>query len=100
MIFVKQDSVPPVLLHYTPDVAMLVETVDTVLHTFGLHAFVTSGMDGTHKRGSQHYEGKAVDFRINWGANNRAQFFELLTRAFGSRARYILESDHLHTETI
>jgi len=100
VIIVKTDSVPPVLLHYTPDVADLIKTVDDILHTFNLHAFVTSGMEGTHKRASKHYDGKAVDFRVNWGSHIRADFFSLLSKAFGSRMRYILETDHLHTETV
>lgn len=100
MIVIKNDSVPPVLIHWTPEVARLVEAVDASLHTLNLHAFITSGMEGTHKRGSKHYRGEAVDFRVNWSPSYRAQFFEELTKRLGGWGRYILETDHLHTETI
>jgi len=100
MVIIKAGSVPPVLLNYTEDVAWLVEMVDAALHEVGLHAFITSGMDGTHKRASEHYAGRAVDFRINFTQQHREVFFKELTRRFGSRARYILETDHLHTEVI
>lgn len=100
MILVKPDSVPPVLLHYTPEVDRLCRMVDEVLHGFGLHAVITSGMEGTHKRQSKHYSGRAVDFRINWPSGKRTEFFEMLQKRMGSEAKYILESDHLHTEMV
>ena len=100
MILVKPDSVPPVLLHYTTDVDFLTKAVDEALHSFGLHAFITSGMEGTHTRQSKHYRGEAVDFRKVWTPAQEAGFLERLSRQFGTAARYIMETDHLHTETI
>jgi len=98
MFWIKPDSVPPVLLHFTPEVDFLVNMVDQALHKLGAHAYITSGMEGTHKRASKHYAGQAVDFRINWAPSYRVEFFQELTKLFGSSARYFLETDHLHTE--
>lgn len=100
MILIKPDSVPPVLIQYTPDVDFLTKAVDEALHPLNLHAFLTSGMEGTHTRDSKHYRGEAVDFRKVWTAAQEPVFLQRLARQFGTRARYILETDHLHTETI
>jgi hypothetical protein len=100
MIQIKGGSVPPVLLQWTPEVELLTGIVDEVLHGFGLHAFLTSGMEGTHRRQSKHYRGEAVDFRIVWSPAQRAPLFMALEKRLVGTGRYFLESDHLHVETI
>jgi len=100
MILVKPDSVPPVLLHYTDDVHFLIRSVDEALHDFGLHAFITSGMEGVHTRASKHFKSQAVDFRLVWALERRDLVLQAIKNKFGTRAKYILEPDHLHTETL
>ena len=99
MIQIKPDSVPPVLLQYTAQTDFLTKAVDEALHPLGLHAFLTSGMEGTHTRDSKHYRGEAVDFRKVWTAAQETVFLQRLTKQLGTRGKYILESDHLHVET-
>lgn len=100
MLLLKPDSVPPLLVHYTPQVDMLCRMVDETCHLFGAHAFLTSGMEGTHVRTSKHYRGEAVDFRFTWPRSKDKEFFQALTKRMGSQAKFLLESDHLHTETV
>jgi hypothetical protein len=100
MITIKGDSVPPVLIMWTPEVDLLVGIVDETLHMFGLHAVVTSGMEGTHSRKSKHYRGYAVDFRVNWTKTQEKAFLTALSKKLEGSGRAILETDHLHVETI
>ena len=100
MILVKSDSVPPVLLMWTDEIRFLAEAVDAALHDFALHALITSGMEGVHRHASKHYKSEALDFRIVWSPVQRDGVLRALTGRFGPRGRYILESDHLHTEIV
>lgn len=97
-IQVKPDSVPPVLLHYTPEVHRIVVAVDEALHAMGYHAVITSGMEGTHTRQSAHYKGKAVDFRLSWPNEYRDSVLAAIKRRLGDWGSLVLESDHLHVE--
>ena len=100
MYTIKGDSVPPVLVMWTPEVELLVGIVDECLHMFGLHAVVTSGMEGTHSRSSKHYRGYAVDVRVNWTKQQEKAFLTVLEKKLAGSGRAIRESDHLHVETI
>jgi len=100
MIIIKSDSVPPVMLMWTDETRFLAEAVDATLHDFALHALITSGIEGTHRRASKHYKAEALDFRIVWSPVQRDGVLRALGGRLGPRGRYILESDHLHTETV
>jgi len=100
MILIKSDSIPPVLLMWTDETRFLAEAVDAALHDFALHALITSGMEGVHRRASKHYKAEAVDFRIVWTTVQRDGILRAILGRFGPRGRFILESDHLHTETV
>lgn len=100
MILVKSDSVPPVLIQWTPEVDFLVKAVSSALSMFGLVAVITSGMEGTHTRASEHYYARAVDFRIVWTKTQETAVLTEVAIRLGKRGKLILESDHLHTEAV
>ena len=39
--------------------------IEPTFRKYGYDAVITSGNDSTHKSGSLHYAGKALDFRLN-----------------------------------
>jgi hypothetical protein len=100
MILIKSYSIPPVLIMWNDDCQFLAEQVDLALHDFDLHAMITSGIEGTHVRASKHYRGQALDFRKVWSPTLQTKILQSITARLGAHGRYILESDHLHTEII
>src|SRR5712692_5690288 len=105
MFDVKPGSVPPVSIMFTPMVSHIVLTVDEALHTFGLHARITSGNEATHTGksvpgGSEHYYNRAVDFSIKeWPEDQRPAIIGRIIAALPAGQYYIqLASDHLHIE--
>jgi len=97
---VKRDSTPPVLIQWTEEIDFIVNAVHMALHKFALHAVITSGMEGSHRRASKHFKSEAVDFRIVWPAAQRDAVLKAIMDMLKPRARYILETDHLHVETV
>ncbi len=96
MIRLKQG----VFLIVSPENDRIIRSIDEALHVFNLHATVTSGFDGVHKRISKHLRNEAVDFRISdWPAALRNAILQEISRS-GSDLRYMLEVDHLHVETL
>lgn len=71
-----------------------------VFEELGASEFVvTSANDRTHKRGSKHYRGDGLDFRI-WvlPEERRAAARERLAHRLGPDFDVILEADHMHVE--
>lgn len=95
---------PGVLLASTPQVATIRAAVNRVWSKRGLTATITSGLDGTHKRQSKHYEGLAEDYRTKdlpqaW----KLPMFEEVRLILGSDYDVVFESpgtdnEHLHVE--
>lgn len=58
---------------------------------------VTSMRDGTHKRGSDHYVGNAVDLRV-WGFsdNERAKARDRISERLTDEYEVFDEGDHIH----
>ena len=56
---------------------------------------VTSGKDGTHKVGSLHYEGLAVDLRFR---DYMDEWKRYMQNALGSDWDIVIEADHIHCE--
>ncbi len=61
--------------------------------------WVTSCVDGKHKRGSLHYVGYAVDLRV-WAIKekDRESFTERLSDYLGDEFDCLFELDHIHVE--
>jgi len=70
----------------------------------GLECVVTSASDGKHKKGSLHYQGRALDFRTKHIPRERVVGFCNYVGAFlGNKYDVILEglntaNEHLHIE--
>lgn len=66
---------------------------------FGFNAIITSGLDGTHSRKSEHYQGNALDWRIRHLDNvaSATKIAEEMQIRLGYDFVVILESDHIHT---
>ena len=64
------------------------------------HTTVTSGDDGKHGIGSLHYDGEAIDLRINHipSSDTVARIVEKLKTNLGNNYDVVLESDHIHIE--
>lgn len=69
-------------------------------NTLGLDVdiVITSGTDGTHKRNSLHYRGRALDLRTKTLGDDKYLWAETVKRRLGKGYDVILESDHLHVE--
>lgn len=78
------------------DIIIAAFSVSTLL---GYDLIVTSISDGTHKIGSKHYIGEAVDIRtFHMFAEDRRLFVSRLQSILGSGFDVVLEKDHIHVE--
>lgn len=80
-----------------------VYVADPILMAAGApETVITSGMEGQHSLGSQHYAGMAVDLRINTvPAERHAEVIDKLKRALGADYFVLLEASgtpgvHVH----
>jgi hypothetical protein len=65
----------------------------------GYDMIITSGTDGSHSRGSEHYKGDAFDLRTrHLGAGEAEKIRDMLASALGSEFDVVLESTHIHVE--
>lgn len=60
---------------------------------------ITSGVDGTHKRGSAHYREDALDYRT-WvlQEHQRQKALEKISHRLGNDFDVVLHKTHLHVE--
>lgn len=80
-----------------PEILLAIFIVWPVLqkHRGGKTPTITSGTEGKHKRGSEHYQGNAVDFRI-WDMADPAACVEEMKLVLGENYFIQLEADHIH----
>jgi hypothetical protein len=78
--------------------------VEAIYESYNVECWITSANDRTHKEGSKHYEGKALDFRThNIPADKRHRLFEDVRAALGEEFFVNLEfpgeaEEHLHVQ--
>lgn len=66
---------------------------------YGFDTEITCGSNGTHSKGSEHYVGNAIDFRIRHvPITAQITVVQYIKDALGDDFDVILESDHLHIE--
>lgn len=96
-----------VKLGVSPEAAIAIAVVASVYEKCGYDCTVTSARDGEHKPGSLHYEGRAVDFRLNDLSGippaDRTRVSRLAAVALGENFDVLHESpgtpnEHLHVE--
>lgn len=89
----------PIILVVTPTVAQILDAVALAYKPFSLVPGITSGLEGKHKRKSEHYNNAAVDFRISdIPLQYRDDMLRKLKEILPITYSYILESDHLHVD--
>lgn len=84
-----------------PEIVLAIHTAEGVWSKYGADELVvTSVLDGTHKRKSEHRVGSAVDLRIHNlpGEVWRSVAEELQERLTQELYDIILERDHIHVE--
>lgn len=65
----------------------------------GYDLIITSGTNGSHSRGSEHYKGDAIDLRTrHMSAGDPEKISEEIARALGPEFDVILEPTHIHIE--
>lgn len=89
-----------VLTGIKPEMAIAACIVDQVYSQYGMQdCVITSGLDGTHKKGSKHYTGEALDFRTNNMPGNIAvKITDIAQQRLGSNYDIIFETNHIHCE--
>lgn len=70
-----------------------------VYREFGVECVITSGIEGTHSLGSEHYKGDALDFRTRDATKTQAfGIAEEVKKRLGDHFDVVLEGNHLHVE--
>lgn len=85
------------LIGLQPAIVLAIMIAAGVYEREGLELVVTSLADGQHSRGSLHYVGAAVDFRI-YPESNPEDLRQRLAEALGGDFDVVLESNHIHVE--
>lgn len=86
------------------EVQRIRQVVERVWARYGLTATITSGMDGTHRMNSKHYDGLAEDYRTkDIPQNYKHLMFAEVRALLGTEYQVIFESagnanEHLHVE--
>lgn len=87
-----------VLIHeMTPQILLAIMIADRVFSEAGSPLVLTSVCDGTHKVGSLHYSGDAVDLRI-WHLDDPQATAQVLRESLGENYDVVLERTHIHVE--
>jgi hypothetical protein len=86
------------LLGIKPEAVLALIIAESVFRDCGQECVVTSVVDGTHSRGSIHYQGFAFDLRTSHLAAGIATIHGQLKAKLGADFDVILEADHLHVE--
>lgn len=83
-------------IHPSLDNEDVLKGLDRIYQRYNVaEAVITSGRDGSHKVDSLHYEGKAIDLRINHVLEAlKSDIKDFL----GPHFDVILEKDHIHVE--
>lgn len=87
------------ILGLRPELMVAVVAAESIWSKKGVEAVITSGVDGTHSKGSLHYKGLALDFRVNTlPAGTWQEVRNELADALGGDFDVVLEKDHIHVE--
>jgi len=78
--------------------------IAAIYMTYNVECWITSANDSTHKDGSKHYLGKALDFRThNIPQDKKQRLFEEIRSALGPEFLVLFEyrgeaEEHIHVE--
>lgn len=96
----KDEPGGPAIVTYTQPSMLYATVVAAQLwQEYGQILVITSGTDGVHKRGSLHYPGKALDYRVRYfDEATRRKVANILQYRLGQSYDVILKSTHMHVE--
>lgn len=87
------------ILGLRPEMLLAVIAAEGLYRELGVEAVITSGIDGTHSKGSKHYAACALDFRTNsLPAGSWQEVRNKLAESLGEDFDVVLEEDHIHVE--
>ncbi len=98
------------LIGLQPVMGIVIAEGRAVYAAHGYAFVITSGLEGTHSRGSLHFVGLAVDFRVNstqpdwpggvWNIplKERQQIRNEIRAAVGAQWDIVLKPNHIHNE--
>lgn len=87
------------LAKLTPQMALAAYMVDSLSYRLGIACTITSGSDSTHKDGSLHYTGNALDFRSrDIPPQKMVMLIHKIRASLGADFDVVEEKDHLHIE--
>jgi hypothetical protein len=73
--------------------------IEPIFKLYGAELVITSGVDGTHKQDSKHYEGLALDYRTRDLSGREVEVAGKVAAALNPLGYdVVLEKDHLHVE--
>jgi hypothetical protein len=85
------------LLGIVPQMVLVVIAVERAFDELGHACVITAGNDGSHSEASEHYAGRALDFRTRDVDAVMAQAIATrVQQALGRDFGVLLEADHLH----
>ena len=87
----------------SPQMVMAFMIVASVFEKHNAACTCTSANDSTHKKGSKHYVGNALDFRVRDYLGDKHALTEEIEKALGGEFDVVLESvdtpnQHIHCE--
>lgn len=81
------------------EILFAANVISSMYFSMGYDCMITSGVNGEHSRGSEHYKGDALDFRTrHMRAGDAARLTEEVRIALGKDFDVVLERTHLHVE--
>lgn len=82
-----------------PEALLAMVVAAELMRRLGYELTITSLLDGVHKSGSKHYDGKAFDMRtFDLPEGMAATVRNKLEQALGPEFDVVLEHDHVHVE--
>ena len=82
-----------------PEMLLGLIIVAQVYEYYGYDCVITSVTDGTHSRGSLHYQGSAIDTRVNGIPTGKVNLITKKCKVImGDDFDIVLEKDHIHFE--
>lgn len=87
------------LLGLQPQMVVAVISLHAIYQKRGAELVITAGNDGQHAETSEHYGGRALDFRTNnlpVPSSDGIAIADELSRALGRDYHVLFEGDHIH----
>lgn len=85
------------LLGLVPQMIVALVVVERCYAEMGFHCVITAGNDGSHSETSEHYAGRALDFRTREVQDDKVHMLaSQIQLDLGADFGVLLEADHLH----